>query len=424
MTDFAEQELGRVSLELTDGQRRRLEYRASDAEHLHQTVAGLREHLAQGERLHAWPALSAWALAAFGLVTGDLERVPRLPEDEARAAEKVARTLAGLAGLGVVEEQADLAALRTTLELELADDLPRHGTFGRGILVAPISESIGLDVDEVFVVGLADDIVPGRIDTDALLPEELRARSGGQLAPARERVDRQHRQLLAAFAAAPRCTVSFPRGDLRRSTVRLPSRWLLPTLRSRSGQPTVDATGWPRLSGDFLVGSPSYAAGLTSAVELATEQEWRTRSATAGGDAGTPVDAVLTGDPAVAAALGLLRARRSAALTRFDGDLTGQAVPSPADSGRPTSPTALESYTRCPHGYFMERLLGVSPLESPEQIIFVNPLITGSIVHQALDLFHERYAGVRPGADLDRRAPPRPAGDRPGGRGRATPPAG
>jgi len=76
---------------------------------------------------------------------------------------------------------------------------------------------------------------------------------------------RQHRQLLAALAAAPERIVSFPRGDLRRSATRLPSRWLLPSLRVLSGQPGLQATRWESVSGAWLDRSPSYAAGLATA---------------------------------------------------------------------------------------------------------------------------------------------------------------
>ena len=79
--------------------------------------------------------------------------------------------VSGLAGLGAVEPVADLTALRLTLGLELADDLPRQGRFGTGVLVAPLGSAIGLDADVVFAVGLAEELVPGRLREDALLPE-------------------------------------------------------------------------------------------------------------------------------------------------------------------------------------------------------------------------------------------------------------
>ena len=240
----------------------RRERDAAAAEELGGFVAGLRERLAAGARLGSWPQIAGWAADTFRALLGDIEDEPWLPEGEARAAEKVARVVAGLAGLGVVEPVADLAALRLTLELELAGELPRQGRFGTGVLVAPLASAIGLDADVVFVVGLAEELVPGRLREDALLPERVRALAAGQLAPLRDRLDRQHRHLLAALAAAPERIVSFPRGDLRRSAARLPSRWLLPSMRVLSGDSGLQASRWESVSGAWLTGSPSYAASL------------------------------------------------------------------------------------------------------------------------------------------------------------------
>ena len=212
-------------------------------------MAGLRGRVEAGAGLSSWPELAGWTTVTFRALFGDIADEPRLPEGEARAAETVARVVSGLAELGAVEPVADLTALGLTLGLELADDLPRQGRFGTGVLVAPLGSAIGLDLDVVFVVGLAEELVPGRLREDALLPERVRALAPGQLAPLRDRLDRQHRQLLAALAAAPERIVSFPRGDLRRSSTRLPSRWLLPSLRVLSGQPGLQATRWESVSG-------------------------------------------------------------------------------------------------------------------------------------------------------------------------------
>ena len=209
---------------------------AEAADALRAFVAGLKSRLERGGELRSWPDLARWAAETFRAVLGDAEDEPWLPEEEARAAAKVQQVMAGLSGLGAIEPAADLTALRLTLELELADDLPRQGRFGTGVLVGPLGSAIGLDADVVFVVGLAEGMVPGRLHEDGLLPERVRALAGGQLAPLRNRFDRQHRYLLAALAAAPERVASFPRGDLRRSTARLPSRWLLPSLRALAGR--------------------------------------------------------------------------------------------------------------------------------------------------------------------------------------------
>lgn len=377
--------------------RRQRDATAADA--LRRFVADLWARLDAGASLGAWPELAAWAAETYLALVGDLEEEPWLPEDEARAADKVQRVVSGLAGLGVIEATADVTALRLTLELELADDLPRRGRFGEGVLVAPLSAAVGLDADVVFVVGLAEDLVPGRLREDALLPERVRELTDGQLSPLRDRLDRQRRHLLAAFAAAPECIVSFPRGDLRRSSSRLPSRWLLPSLRALSGQPRLEVTRWDSLTGSWLVGSPSYAAGLGGSDLLATYQEWRTRAAVAGRDSGRPVDDTLPRDPVVRHAVAMVRARRSDALTRFDGDVSGHAVPNPTAADRVVSPTSLEAWATCPHAYFVERLLRVEPIESPEELVEISPLEVGSLIHDALDRFftEQSQAGAVPG---------------------------
>ena len=353
----------------------------------------------QAPRLRSWPELAEWAAVTFGALLGDIDDEPWLPEGEARAANTLARIVSGLAGLGVVEPVADLAALRLTLGLELADDLPRQGRFGTGVLVAPLGSAIGLDADVVFVVGLAEELVPGRLREDALLPERIRALAPGQLAPLRDRVDRQHRHLLAALAAAPERIVSFPRGDLRRSAARLPSRWLLPSLRVLSGEPGLQATRWETASGAWLTGSPSYAASLAGTSVLPSDQEWRVRAVLAGHGSGVPAEEVLDGDEVVHRAMAMIGGWASELLTRFDGDVSGHGIPSPADAGQLVSPTSLEAWARCPHSYFLQRLLRVEPPGAPEELVEISPLEAGSLIHEVLDRFFSRQsrAGAVPG---------------------------
>ena len=166
---------------------------ADTADELRQAVTGLQARMRDGDALTTWPALAEWGRLTYAALVGDLEE-RRLPEDEQRAAAAVLRTLDALSGLDTVEPVADLALLDLTLDLELSGDLPRHGRIGDGVLVAPLSAAIGLDADEVFVLGLAEDLVPGRLGVDALLPDEIRALAGGQLPLARERIERRRRQ--------------------------------------------------------------------------------------------------------------------------------------------------------------------------------------------------------------------------------------
>ena len=322
-----------------------------------------------------------------------LERQRRLPLEEQYALGVVRRAIAGLPALDDSGTGPSLAAAEEALTVELEAALPRVGRFGDGILVAPITHAIGLDLDVVFVVGMSEDLYPGRVHEDSLLPDRVRERTDGQLPTTRDRVHRQRRAFLAALDAAPRAVVSFPRGDLRQHVRRLPSRWLLPSLRALAGDPHLAATKWE--SGvrhlEAVDSSPSFAASVTRAPEPGTEQEWRLRALSAG----QALD-----DDTLAAARTMLTARSSPRFTRFDGRLTGvPGLPHLGDGTGVVSPTSLERYATCPHEYFVSRLLRVRPIEEPERTIEISALDTGSLIHECFDalITEAAAAGDLPG---------------------------
>ncbi len=52
--------------------------------------------------------------------------------------------------------------------------------------------------------------------------------------------------------------------------------------------------------------------------------------------------------------------------------------------------TSLEDYARCPFSFFMRRVLGIEPLEEPEDAAAPTPLERGSLYHAVLDAFLRR----------------------------------
>ena len=342
-------------------------------------ATALRDTLKQGHTLTTWSELSTWALDLSHRLLDSERQLARLPLEEQSAAAAVEQALTGLTSLDALEQRADLPTLRDVLAVQLEASLPRVGRFGDGVFVAPLSASVGLDVDVVYVVGLAEDIVPGRLHEDALLPEHARDATGGELAAFRDRLDDRHRQLLAALAAgAHRVVASFPRGDLRRSTQRLPSRWLIPTFRELSGDHELPATRWADVGNPaWLVGSESHAGTMQTLDHPASEQEWRVRAASAS----HPLD-----DPAVDAGTVMTNARAGHALTRFDGDLTAvNGMPDYARHDIAASPTSLESYVACPHAWFVKRLLRIEPVEQPEELVTISAADIGNLMHEAMD---------------------------------------
>ncbi|MFI5053419.1 MAG: PD-(D/E)XK nuclease family protein, partial [Acidimicrobiia bacterium] len=185
----------------------------------------------------SWSDLARWA---DHLVRDHLAPVPHRvawPEQEQQAADKVEAALERLAGLDAVEAVPGLEVFRRTLELELDADLGRVGRLGDGILMGHVALGLGLDLDRVFVCGLAEGTFPRRIRDDSLLPDADRRVTDGALPLRAERVDDDHRSFLGALASASdERVLLFPRGDLRRTTERMPSRFLLDSVSALGGE--------------------------------------------------------------------------------------------------------------------------------------------------------------------------------------------
>ena len=340
---------------------------AETADDLRAFVDHLRSTLAALDAATTWADATHAVSSLLKLLADDL------PPDDAAAARRVDATLTAAATGTSTPSRRRVVEL---LELELDAVLDRVGTIGTGVHVGPVSEGIGDDVDRVYILGAAEGLLPPRTADDPLLPDRARARTHGALPTTTERTARQHRHVLAALAAAPRegRTMSFPRGDLRRGGERVPSRWLLPTLRVLGRDRGLQATRWREI-GERLESSTSYPAALLAAGTPASAQEWRQIASVAG---------TLAGDETVERAQRLRQERASERFTPYDGNLAGEDVPDPTASDR-LSPTALEDWVRCPHAYFQFRLLGVGPVEEPEEVVQISAMERGFLLHEVWD---------------------------------------
>lgn len=367
-----------------------LRRQARDAAGLRGFVLELIGRLEDGAGLGSWSELAAWARALLERYLGDEAARARWDDDEEiRAAGKVERALDRLAVLDAVERQASLPTFRRTLELELDSDLDRVGRLGHGLLAGTLAAGLGVDLDVVIVLGCAEGTLPDRVREDSLLPDTERAAVSAELQPRADRVHVAHRYLLAALAAAERERVlCYPRGDLRRSVERPPSRWLVEATATLPG--ADGPSGALPAQAAWLEYRPSFAATV-SVAEPATRLELHLRMLADGRARGHRLDhePLVTGDLALSRGLRLVRARESDEFTRFDGNLAGLAglVPAPTAGGQVTSPTRLETWARCPLRYLLERVLRVELVDNPEELLEISPMDRGTLVHEVLELW-------------------------------------
>ncbi|MGI8759055.1 MAG: PD-(D/E)XK nuclease family protein [Acidimicrobiales bacterium] len=360
---------------------------ADAADALASFVDALADGLAAVDGATSWADRSASARALLVQLLGPEHLRNGWPDHEADAAQRVDAALARLAALDEVEPAPSPAAF----ELAVADELDvrtgRAGRFGHGVLVAPLPSAVGLDLDAVFVVGMAEGTCPTLAPDDALLSDDDRRRAvDGELVTRHDRLCDQHRSFLAALAAggAHRALIA-PRGDLRGRRRRLPSRWLLQAA-SRSAGRRIFSSDIDSLGPPVIETVASYAGGVATANTHGSLADRDVASLLAHLDAGgDPADHPLA-DGDLRRGLRCRQARQGAAFTEWDGNLSRHDVPSPA-TGVPLSASRLERWASCPFRYFLGYVLGLSERDDPELITEIGAADRGSLVHEVLERF-------------------------------------
>lgn len=337
-----------------------------DATSLSAFVADLRGSLGRRDAERCWWDWAEWCVAQLERWIGR-HTLEGLPEPEYRAWESLTTALDRLRHLDPVGDPVTRHRFGATLAAELHTMLPRQGRIGDGVTIGPLAGAVGLDIDVAVIVGAAEGILPPVPRSDPLISDADRRDVG--LAGSDERALRLHRRLLAVLATAD-TTITVPRGDLRSTSTRLPSRWIAPFIET-----------------DSMLSVESHTAGLASTMFPSSPAEYRLRTrhghVLAGGIVaeapGTHDDTVLQ------RGVRLLEARRSDLLTEFDGNLSSVDVPL---LDRAVSASRLERWAACPHAYLVRYLLGVQPIDEPDSEITITALERGSLHHDALDLFH------------------------------------
>jgi RecB family exonuclease len=159
--------------------------------------------------------------------------------------------------------------------------------------------------------------------------------------------------------------LSWPRGDLRRTVERHPSRWLddLVSAAGSSGR-TVTRVSQPSHLGALAAGTAASPGDQRLALALAEP------------------DALAGADPRFAAGRRAVIARRQPFATAYDGNLGDEDL-TPLQQ-RVWTASELEQYLDCPRTFFVRYVLGVRDDEPVDELLTADARREGTVIHRAL----------------------------------------
>lgn len=245
----------------------------------------------------------------------------------------------------------------------------------------------------LFIVGLEEGrVFPTAVEDPILLDAEREALHPG-LRRATDRVDEAvWAAVTRLVAAAHEATqdglcLSFSCRDTREFRETFPSWLVLQAFRVLRGDASLS---YPDLAG--FLGEPVSAVPADPAIAPTASAWWLAQARRA--PAQTAAAALAT-FPALARGRAALRHRASTAFTPWDGYVpTAGALLDPTQSVFAVSPSRLESAAKCPFRFFLQKGLGVEPLEEEERErdLWLDPLLRGRELH---DLFATTLRDLR-----------------------------
>lgn len=353
----------------------------------------LADHLTKVRQSRSWAEFtnaSHRLLEAF-LGKAAVREQNQWPELQLQAYELVEEALATLTTLDEIEPNPSLSVFINALESELDTEYGRLANFGDGLLVAPIQHGIGLDLDFVAVVGLAEGTVPSRNVRSVFLNDDALENTTLGLPTDAEITAKQHYLFLNAIASAGSALLTTPRGDLRDKRTKLPSRWLLKLMSERLGSRVTSETFNSVVpapdSGLQFHSVASFSAGLSQASYHVSQLERDLAELASWVDVHHSIDDFPYLDSSYPHLVKAVQARvaRGASFNEY----TGMVHPPETLLNQAMSATALENWAVCPRRYFFAHVLHLKDEELPEEIEEISAADRGSLVHKTLEQFFQ-----------------------------------
>ncbi len=351
-----------------------------------------------------WSEFADWALAMLKRFT---HRPDDWPEADREALEHVREIIGDMKGLDPIDSSTTLSAFRQMLDDMLSATTGKLGKVGTGAFTGPLRLAQCMDFDIVYIVGMAEGSFPPASADDAVLPDSLRASLDEQdsLPLRAERRMEERRLFLEALAAGRKRILSYPRAEAAGERAQYPSPWFVAAASALSGSPLNASILQTMGSRDWLTVVESSEHGLKLAKETAfcDTRDYELHSLARWSKSGRlAADHFLNppGSPG-RRILSMEEARNSPRFTAWDGNLSGARGSSNKliiEAGARFSATRLEKWAGCPFKYFLENVLNISVLDPPEDLLEIDPMERGSLLHKVLERFINACysAGIMP----------------------------
>jgi ATP-dependent helicase/nuclease subunit B len=386
---------------------RKIRIRSSDLICLADTVESLIADLLSLPVEASWREYTAAWKLFLNKYLGLAEGTETPPGTPLKPDQTILEVLNELAGLDRVKDSVTLGDFVHTFQhwLERSSIIDDRRNID-GVTVLNATAARGLSFRVLFVLGINEGVFPRAIREDAFLRDrdrEVLERDLGYKVSQKLTAFDEEKLLFTLLigAARERLYCSFQRAD-ENGRALAPS-WYLDELKralEESHRPceTVDI---PRSLTEKAATAPYQREDLLLPTEWAIRLSLQGRDPTPLIEACAPLPAIYRQGKKVAAEID----RSGDRLLAYDGALTDFQNYWERYCERGVSPTALENYARCPFQFFARHVLGLAPLDRPEEVLGPSPAEFGELGHGILHSFYaaliEAHYFTNPRAPVD-----------------------
>jgi ATP-dependent helicase/nuclease subunit B len=312
------------------------------------------------------------------------------PDVAAEPGAEILAVLDQLAGLDHVDNRVALHDFARTFQHWLERSSVTEDRRNRdGVALLNVTAARGLSFRALFVLGLNEGVFPRTIREDAFLRDherEVLERDLGYKVNSKLAAFDEEKLLftLLVGAAREKLYCSYQRSD-EDGRVLAPS-WYVDELKRalHANGRTSDTFSIPRSITEKTAAPPFHRQDLLLPAELAIQLTLEGQDPTALVEACAVLPNLYKQGRRIVAEMDQSGDR----LLGYDGIITDFDTYWKHFSARGLTPTALETYARCPFQFFARHVLGLEPLDRPEEIFGPSPAEFGEIGHEILKSFY------------------------------------